>query len=129
MIYENADGNEYVAMERTVTDTANTENPAGNENLSTTTSPEISTWDINDVTDGYPRFEVTYDLSSTDDFTETELVAIGVEKGGTDRLTTAATGTYVLEPDYGENTDFALVFDSDGAVVDARRAIETADGS
>lgn len=126
-------GDESIVAERTITETANTENPSDNEDVSTVSSPEITDWVINDSSNQGQgaRFEVSYELSSEDDFTEAELLAIGLDGATIDRTTTTTTGSSRLNPQGGRYDDFlitVLVFDSDGVVTDTRRDVVTADG-
>ncbi|GAB3036994.1 archaellum stator protein ArlG [Natronobiforma cellulositropha] len=133
VIADDPNGGEFVAASRTISDTADAENPAGNDDLDTGTSPELTTWEVEDTSDGSPSFEISYALSSTGDFTELEVLAIGGDFAHIDRTTTTSgSGTITLDPDYGLGEEFVvvgLVFDGDGVVVDARRSIEVADGT
>lgn len=134
VIYSGPSG-EYVAASRSVTDAADASNPTGNDDLSTATSASLSSSTIEDRSTGGqgPRYRFDYAVS-TGDYSQTRLAVVSTGAGGKQTVTrTARSGNNVdLNDPYGYNEPFKLailVYGPDGAVVDARIASDTADGT
>lgn len=134
VIYEDADGEEFVATEQSIVDEADTTNPDDNDDLSGEDSPQITDFEVEDIQNPGqgPRWDVTFELDSTAEFSEAELYAIGLGNAGVDSETGGTPDTYRLNPDYGDGEEFRIVLlvkDTDDAVVDARRITDVADGT
>ena len=131
VIYEHADGTEYVAAERSITDEADSLDPDGNDDLSTADSATIDSYSVDDRTKyGQPRYTLDYDLSSGSDFTRVSGAAISRENG--DAVYDSSTdrhGSFRLDGGYGGGTKFTiklLVYDSNGVIVDSVERSDTA---
>ncbi len=131
VVYERADGTEYVAAERSIDDRADSLNPSNNDDLSTPDSATIDSYSLNDYTRyGQPRYTLGYDLSSGSDFGG--VVGAAISRGNGDAaydMGTQRRGSFQLNPSYGGGTTFTiklLVYDSDRVVVDSVERSDTA---
>ena len=128
VIYEDNTGTEFIAGERTVTTTANAENPV-EEDLSQTTSPTLDSSTIIDESVYTPAYRVSYDVGSTAEFAETRAFMVGKSGGGfDDASSTNAEDTVDLDT-YGIDQEFKiaiLVVDTDNTVVASRTETDTA---
>lgn len=135
VIYDDG-GGEYVAASRTVTDVADAENPSGNDDLSTSTTATLVSSTITDRgTPGQgPRYQFDYAVSTTGGYSQTELVAVSTGGGAkaSALLTSRTASKQNVDPSYGYSEPFKLailVYGPDGAVVDDRIVLDTADGN
>jgi len=133
VVYSGPDG-EYNATTRTITDVADAANPNGNGDLSTESTATLSSSPITDRSNNGqgPRYRLNYDISAGG-YSQTRFVAVATDSGGKDSaIGTARSGTLDVSPGYGNGQSFklaVLVYGPDGAVVDARIAEDSADGT
>ncbi|WP_232702511.1 Ig-like domain-containing protein [Halobacterium wangiae] len=132
VIYDDGSG-EYVAASRTVTDVADAQNPAANNDISTASTATLDSSSIKDQKNS-AEYQVSYTVSPTGGYSETRMVAVSTGTG--DKATATSTArsenNVKLQPGYGNGQQFKvaiLVFGPDGAVVDDRIVYDTADGT
>jgi PKD repeat protein len=137
-IYTDTNGNEYTAAQRTITDTADGRNPAGNDDLGTASSATLSSSTIQDrskTQNNRVEYRIDYQVSTGDGFDRVKLAAVNRnENGATTRTDVSKTSrnNYKLRPGDGAGTSYKisiLVFDTDGVVVDSRIVVDDADGT
>ncbi|MFC7202410.1 PKD domain-containing protein [Haloferax namakaokahaiae] len=136
VIYDGPSG-EYVAESRTMTDTTDAQNPAGNDDLSDGSSASVSSLNVEDRTNtntNNVRYRADYTVSSGD-FSQVELAALNLNGNGATATTQVAARSrnneQILSGD-GAGTDYRvgiLVYDDTGTVVDIVFVTDTADGT
>lgn len=116
-----------VVAERTISTTADTVNPAENDDLSQETSAELEEQDIRDMTQvnqNNVRYRFDYEVTTSGSFSSVELLALNRNGDGasvTQTETDRSVNNERLEPGDGAETTYKvgiLVRDDDGAVVD-----------
>lgn len=124
--------------QQSVTISADTTNPANNDDLSISDSATLDSSTIRDRTNtnqNNPRFDFTYSISDTGSFDRVELHALNINgNGGSDSvsITNRNGNNERVDPNDGANTEYKLailVIDESGAVVDDRIIQDTADGN
>ena len=134
--YTTGGGGTTVGRARTITDRADADNPT-NDDLSESGSPvlesstTITDRSVPETSDVRYRFD--YDVGTRGNFGE---VLVGIVNrngvgGTTVRTVGRSSGIEDLQVNYGTGTDYKatiLVFDADGAVVDAQTRFDEADG-
>ncbi|MCG1003737.1 MULTISPECIES: hypothetical protein [Halobacterium] len=133
-VFNESSGNPVA--KRTVTDTADSEDPSGNDDLSESDSPTLASSSLIDTTENNnARYTVDYDVSdSAGKFTETEVLFLNEDSVYvTDQRTiTGTTGTAFYSAGGAENDQYQIlvqVQDDDGIVVDQRLISDVANGS
>jgi len=134
--YYTTDDGTTVGRVRTITDRADTDNPA-NDDLSEAGSPVIEpSTTITDRSDPEPnqvRYRFEYDIDTKGSFGEVIIAVVNRNGNGgtTVRTVDRSSSTEDLQVNYGTNTEYKaaiLVLDDDGAVVDTKTRIDEADG-
>lgn len=124
--------------QQSVTISADTTNPANNDDLSISDSATLDSSTIRDRTNtnqNNARFDFTYSISDTGSFDRVELHALNINgNGGSDSvsITNRNGNNERVDPNDGANTEYKLailVIDESGAVVDDRIIQDTADGN
>ena len=138
VIYADEGGSEYVAASETVTDVADAANPNGNADLSTTTSVEFTSWEIEDRSQtilNRPRYRYSYQLTNSGNFSEVRAHALSVPGNGADGVSTfnqRSRNNQQIQLWYGASEDYRIgyvVRDADGTVVDVVSQTDEANGS
>jgi hypothetical protein len=144
VIYTDGNGNEYVAAQDSITDTADAVNPASNQDLSLAGSAQLTSYTIDDRTnrrnpnnpnDGQPRYRFSYTVSGSGSFSEVHLHALnlpGSSPSGEIRSTSRNENDRDINPSNGEGDEYRIgiiVRDANGVVVDVISVTDTADDS
>ena len=133
----NINGGERVMTSQTVTDTPDGSNPSGNADISGSGSAQISTATIQDRSSNSagPRYRFDYDVG-TGSFSEVALGVLSINNNnGATEVVAGLTRSddRVVDPGGGGlNTEYRSVIvvrDANGAVVDTRELVDTADGT
>lgn len=123
-----------VVTTRTVTDTADSTDPAGNDGLSEVDSPTLQSSSVTDQTrNNIGRYTVGYEGSdSAGRYSETEVLFLNTDSATTtDQRTGTNLAGSVFSSDGGAGDKYDIVVqvqDDDGIVVDQRTYTDTADG-
>jgi hypothetical protein len=134
--YYTTDDGTTVGRVRTITDRADTDNPA-NDDLSESGSPVIepstTITDRSDPERDRVRYRFEYDIDTKGSFGEVIVAVVNRNGNGgtTVRTVDRSSSTEDLQVNYGTNTEYKaaiLVLDDDGAVVDTKTRIDEADG-
>ena len=135
--YADGGGGTVVGETRTVTDTADTNNPVEGD-LSQANSPSIDSstaiTDWSNTNSDKLRYRFDYTVTANGNVQQVLLGAINRNSNGATLRETRQqpTGRIDLNDDYGTGTDYklvVLVFDGDGVVVDAWKVSDVADGN
>ncbi len=119
VVYDDNEGGTEVVATRSLEVTAGDGSPDENDDLSTGTSPEFDTVDI-ETSGNSGKHTVDYKVDGS--FDRVEAYMIGGEEAGYDNGTsTKSNGRIKLEPGYGDEFEVVvLLYDEDGAVVERR---------
>ncbi|EJN59336.1 Ig-like domain-containing protein [Halogranum rubrum] len=135
-VYRDSDGEEYVAASRTFSDVADARNWAENKDLSTDSSPTFTAVDVEDRSNTQQNrlaYRFDYDVSGPN-FGQVQLAVVSQSSSGPtvfETSTAQSRNNVELSAGYETGTEYKvalLLYDSDGAVVDARIITDTADG-
>jgi hypothetical protein len=135
-LYRDESGGTVVGRSRTITDRADAVNPS-NDDLSEADSPTIDASttidDLSEPNSDRVRYEFDYAVTTRGNFQQVVLGVVNQQGvGGTDvRFGRPAGKKETITEYYGTGTQYKatiLVFDADGAVVDAETRIDEADG-
>jgi hypothetical protein len=137
VIVEASNGGNIVAS-RTITTAADTQNPAGNDDLSLSDSATLDSSQIQDRTrtnQNQVRYRFDYTVSPTGSFSEVQLYVLNRNGNGASSSTTRSSRSVNdadVEFGNGANTVYKiaiLTVDDSGAVVDDRIVQDSADNS
>ena len=126
-----------VIEEREVADTANGENPAGNDDLAKQDSPALTKRAVIDRTDtnqNSVQFDAQYRTENWTSSSEVEVIFENVDQPVASGInsSTEANGSVRYTQSYGAGNEYEIryvVYDSDGVLVDSVVVEDTADGT
>lgn len=127
-----------VILQQTVTDVADGEDPPGNHDLSTPSSPKLESFTVTDTTQwNNTHYSVDYEVSNTAQFQRVEVTFEDTEPGKswatkTETNTSAPTGTVTYDQGGTEDDEYEItveVVDTNGFVVDSGSITDVAGGN
>ncbi|QZP37599.1 hypothetical protein [Halobaculum magnesiiphilum] len=139
VIYTDAGGTEYVAESETISDVADAQSPTSeNADLGGSSTAAFTGWTIDDLTqvaNNQPRYDYSYDVSSTGSFSEVRAFALnlpGNGESGVLTFTSRSQNNQNIQFSFGANQQYRVGYvirDANGAVVAVVSLTDTADGS